>query len=134
MLESKSSFGWGWIVLSEREQNASSLSVIQPLNMNATHRLENLVGEDIGTGPKSLYYYYVMGSIPGSYISGLPKVVVNQTSGTVTLDGTTLKKDMWMREEFETGTEPESDFSMNGFAWKKTYYLIHTAEGNVYMR
>lgn len=134
ILESKSSFGWGWMVLSERENNESSLSIIQPVRMTATHRLEKMVGEDIGSGPKSINYYYVMGSIPGSYISGLPKIIVNQSSGTVTLDGTNLKKDMWMRDEFETGTEPEHDFTIDGFAWKKTYYLIHSTDGNVYMR
>lgn len=134
VLESKSSFGWGWLVLSEREEGASSLSVISPLNMNAAHRLEGLVDGELGKGPKSLWYYYVLGSIPGSYISGLPKIVVNQASGTVTLDGTTLQKDMWMRDEFEAGTEPEDDFTMTGFAWKGSYYLIQTAEGKVYMR
>ncbi len=134
VLESKSSFGWGWLVLSERESGASSLSVISPLNMNAAYRLEDIIDGGLGTRPKGLDYYYVMGTIPGSYVSGLPKIIVNQSSGTVTLDGTTLQKDQWMRDEFESGNEPEDDFTMAGFAWKSSYYLIYTAERNVYMR
>lgn len=130
----KSSFGWGWVVLSERENNASSVSFISPLALFATHRIENAIPDGLGTGPKNIYHYYVLGSIPDVYISGLSKVIVNQESGTVTLDGDSYLKDKWMRDEFASGSEPESDFTMSGFAWKEKFYLIFTPEGNVYMK
>ena len=116
----KSSFGWGWVVLSEREQEASSLSFISPLGLFATHKLESNIPDGLGTGPKNIYHYYVLGSIPDVYISGLSKVIVNQKSGTVTLDGDSYQKDKWMRDEFASGTEPVADFTMAGFAWKET--------------
>lgn len=130
----KSSFGWGWVVLSERENEASSLSFISPLGVFATHNIESCIPGGLGTGPKNIYHYYVLGSIPDVYISGLSKVIVNQSSGTVTLDGDTYQMDKWMRDEFAAGTEPEEDFDMAGFAWKETYYLIYTSGGNVYER
>ena len=131
----KSSFSWGWAVLSEREDQASSLSFISPLGVFATHRLESLLPDGIlGTGPKNLYHYYIIGSIPDVYISGLSKLIVNQQSGTVTLDGDTYQMDKWMKDEFASGAEPEEDFTMKGFAWKETYYLIYTPEGNIYVR
>lgn len=130
----KSSFGWGWVVLSEREQEASSLSFISPLGLFATHRLENNIPDGLGTGPKNIYHYYVLGSIPDVYISGLSKVIVNQKSGTVTLDGDSYQKDKWMRDEFASGSEPVEDFTMAGFAWKESYYLIYTPEGDIYER
>lgn len=130
----KSSFGWGWVVLSEREQEVSSLSFISPLGLFATHRLENNIPDGLGTGPKNIYHYYVLGSIPDVYISGLSKVIVNQKSGTVTLDGDSYQKDKWMRDEFASGSEPVEDFTMAGFAWKESYYLIYTPEGDIYER
>ena len=54
----KSSFGWGWVVLSERENNASSVSFISPLALFATHRIENAIPDGLGTGPKNIYHYY----------------------------------------------------------------------------
>ena len=130
----KSSFSWGWVVLSERENEASSLSFISPLGLFASHNIENNIPDGLGTGPKNIYHYYVLGSIPDVYISGLSKVIVNQKSGTVTLDGDSFQKDKWMRDEFATGTEPVADFTMSGFSWKETYYLIYTPEGDVYLR
>ena len=132
-VESRNAIGWGWMVLSDRD-GASSLSFIRPLTYYTSHNLEAEIEGGLGTGPKRLFYYYVQGSIPSSNISGLAKVIVNQSSGTVTLDGSTLMKDKWMREEFESSTEPEEDFTMTGFAWKETYYLISTAAGNLYMK
>ena len=135
-VESKSSIGWGWMILSDHGNNESSLSFISPVSMVTSHKLEELFGfeEPLGTGPKSLDYYYVRGSINGSYISGLPKVILNQSSGTVTLDGRNLQPDKLMRDEFEGGAEPEQDFTINGFAYKSNYYLIATGEGNLYVR
>lgn len=135
-VESKSSIGWGWMLLSDHGDNKSSLSFISPVSMVPAYRLEEIMGlaEPLGTGPKGLDYYYVRGSINGSYISGLPKVILNQSSGTVTLDGRNLQPDKLMRDEFEGASEPEQDFTMTGFAFKGNYYLISTAEGNVYVR
>lgn len=130
----KSSFGWGWIVLSEREEESSSLSFISPVALFAQHELEDMIDGGLGSGPKSLHRYYVLYSIPDVYISGLSKLIVNQKSGTVTLDGDNFMKDKWMRDEFASGTEPEEDFTMTGFAWKGKFYLIATEEGNVYLR
>ncbi len=134
-MESKSSISVGWMILTEKEGGESSLSFISPSTLLPTYKLEEIMETgSIGAGPKNLYYYYVNGAIPNNYVSGLPKVVVNQSSGTVTLDGSTLMQDKWMRDEFSGGTEPESDFTMTGFGWKDSYYLIHTAEKNVYLR
>jgi len=135
-LKSNSSISWGWMLLSDFGDNQSSISFIQPLKLTADYRLEKDYGieDGIGTGPLGLDYYYVTGSINGSNVSGLPKVIVNQQSGTVTLDARSLQKDKWMRDEFESGSEPESSFQMTGFAYKGKYYLISTAEGNVYVR
>lgn len=132
-VESRNSIGWGWMILSDRD-GASSLSFIRPVTYYTTHKLESSIEGGLGTGPKRLFYYYIKGSIPSSSISGLAKIIVNQSSGTVTLDGSSLMKDKWMREEFESSTEPEDDFTMTGFAWKGTYYLISTAAGNLYMK
>ena len=135
-LKSSSSISWGWMLLSDFGDNKSSISFIQPLNFRADFSLEKDYGieDGIGEGPIGLDYYYVLGSIPGSNVSGLPKVIVNQTSGTVTLDARNLQKDKWMRDEFESGAEPEANFAMTGFAFKGNYYLISSAEGNVYVR
>lgn len=136
-IESKSSIGCGWMILTEKEEGESSLSFISPSTLMPTFRLEEIMlpeGESIGTGPKRLYYYYVLGSIPNNYVSGLAKIIVNQSSGTVTLDGSNLMKDKWMRDEFQSGAEPEADFTMSGFAWKGSYYLICTETGNIYIR
>ncbi len=134
-VQSKSAIGWGWMLLSDHGDGNSSLSFIAPNTMFVSHKLEEAfeLPEPLGKGPKNLHYYYVLGSIPGNYVSGLPKVVVNQQSGTVTLDGRNLLKDKWMSDEFG-GVEPESDFTMPGFAWKRNYYLIQSAEGNIYVR
>lgn len=136
-MESKSSIGCGWMILAEKDGGESSLSFISPSTLSPMYRLEEMMlpeDESLGTGPKRLFYYYVMGSIPNNYVSGLPKIILNQDSGTVTLDGSNLMKDRWMRDEFQSGAEPEADFSMSGFAWKRSYYLICTESGNVYMR
>lgn len=133
-IESKSAFGWGWMALCDRGDGKSALSMISPESNFVFHGLEDMVEGGLGTGPKGIYYYYVLGSIPGSYVSGLPKIIINQSSGSVTLDGTTLQKDKWLKDEFEAGIEPETDMTMTGFAWKRYYYLISTAEGNVYLR
>ena len=136
-MESRSSISCGWMILAEKEEGESSLSFISPSSFAPTYRLEELMlpeGESLGTGPNALFYYYVMGSIPDNYVSGLPKIIVNQSSGTVTLDGANLMKDRWMRDEFQSGSEPEQDFRMRGFAWKGAYYLICTETGNVYVR
>ena len=132
-VESRNAIGWGWMILSDREDK-SSLSFIRPLTYFTSYNLEESIDGGLGTGPKRLFYYYVKGSIASSNISGLSKVIVNQSSGTVTLDGATLQKDKWMCDEFESGAEPEADFTMTGFAWKETYYLISTKEGNLYMK
>lgn len=130
----KNAVSWGWIALSERDNNASSLSFIHPVSFNTIHNLESDIPEGLGTGPKGLEYYFVDGSIPSSYISGLAKLIVNQSSGTVTLDGAYLQKDRSLADEFQNGTEPEEDLTITGFAWKETFYLISSAEGNLYMR
>ena len=133
-VESKSQVGWGWMVLSADSENNSCISVISPVTDKVYSHLENSIEGGLGTDPRSLHYYYVLGSIEGSYISGLAKVIVNQGSGTVTLDGRDLRKDKLMKDEFENGSEPEENFGMAGFAWKKNYYLIFTQAGNVYLR
>lgn len=133
-VESKSSIGWGWMVLSEDQEENSCLSFIAPLTHHVYSSLEATIEGGLGKSPLSLHYYYVLGSIPGSYISGLPKVLVNQKSGTVTLDGNTLQKDKWLKDEFETGVEPESEMMIGHFAWKGSYYLVFSGEGNVYLR
>ena len=133
-INAKSAVGWGWMVLSADKDDNSCLSVISPLTNHVYSSLEKDIEGGLGTGPKSLNYYYVLGSISGSYISGLPKVIVNQSSGTVTIDGNTLQKDKWLRDEFENGSEPEPDLTLSAFAWKHSYYLIFSAEGNVYLR
>lgn len=133
-ISAKSAVGWGWMVLSADKDDNSCLSVISPITNHVYTAHEKDIEGGLGTGPKSLNYYYVLGSIPGSYVSGLPKVIVNQVSGTVTLDGNTLQKDKWLRDEFETGTEPEPDFTVSAFAWKQSYYLLFSANGNVYLR
>ena len=133
-LDSKSAIGWGWMILSDRD-NASSLSFISPVSLAATYRLEELLElpEPLGNGPKGLEYYYVRGS-DGSYVSGLPKVILNQSSGTITLDGRNLRTDKLMKDEFEGAAEPEQDLTITGFAYKGNYYLIATSEGHVYVR
>ena len=133
-INAKSAVGWGWMVLSADKDDNSCLSVISPLTNHVYSSLEKDIEGGLGTGPKSLNYYYVLGSISGSYISGLPKVIVNQSSGTVTIDGNTLQKDKWLRDEFENGSEPEPNLTLGAFAWKHSYYLIFSAEGNVYLR
>lgn len=133
-LESKSAVGWGWMVLSRDEENNSCLSVIAPLNHHVFSSLESSIEGGLGKNPESLHYYYVLGSISGSYISGLPKVLVSQQSGNVTLDGNTLQKDKWLKDEFETGVEPETEMKITSFAWKQSYYLLFSGEGNVYLR
>ena len=135
-VHAKSAIGWGWMLLCDYGTGNSSLSFIAPNTYFASHKLEDLMDlpEPLGQGPKSLNYYYVLGSIPNNYVSGLPKIVLNQQSGTVTLDGRNLMKDKMMADEFLAGAEPESDFTMSGFAWKGNYYLIATPQGNVYVK
>ena len=130
----KNAVSWGWIVLSARENNVSSLSFMHPVSFNTLHHLENDIPGGLGTGPKGLEYYFVDGSIPSSYISGLAKLIVNQSSGTVTLDGAMLLKDRSLADEFQNGSEPEDELTITGFAWKETFYLIASEKGNLYMR
>lgn len=135
-VQAKSAIGWGWMLLSDYGDGNSSLSFIAPNSYFASYKLEEMMGlpEPLGQGPKTLNYYYVMGSIPNNYVSGLPKIVLNQQSGTVSLDGRNLMKDKMMADEFLSGAEPEGDFTISGFAWKGNYYLISTPEGNVYVK
>jgi hypothetical protein len=112
-VQSKSAIGWGWMLLSDYGDGNSSLSFIAPNSYFASHKLEELLElpEPLGKGPKALNYYYVLGSIPNNYVSGLPKIVLNQQSGTVTFDGRNLMKDKMMADEFLSGAEPETDFT-----------------------
>ena len=130
----RNAVGWGWLALSAREGDVSSLSFIHPVSFNISHRLEDYMEGGLGTGPKGLEYYFVNGSIPSSYISGLAKVIVNQKSGSVTLDGAMLQKDRSLADEFQNGSEPEEDLTIIGYAWKETFYLIASAEGNLYLK
>lgn len=130
----RNAVGWGWLALSAREGDVSSLSFIHPVSFNTAHKLEDYMDGGLGTGPKGLEYYFVDGSIPSSYISGLAKVIVNQSSGSVTLDGAMLQKDRSLADEFQNGSEPEEDLTIIGYAWKETFYLIASAEGNLYLR
>ncbi len=130
----KNAVGWGWILLSAKEGDVSSLSFIHPVSFNTIHNLESDIEGGLGTGPKGLQYYFVDGSIPSSYISGLPKMIVNQSSGSVTLDASVMLKDRSLADEFQSGSEPETDLTIKGFAWKESFYLIASEEGNLYMR
>ncbi len=128
----ENSFDWGWMVLLDRGDGNSAISFITP-DLKPLHNLETTIEGGLGTEPRGIFYYYVNGSIPGSYVSGLPKIIINQGSGTVTLDGRTLQKDMWLRDEFENGQEPENLF-MDTFVFKGRFYLIHDREGDTFMR
>jgi len=130
----KNAVSWGWIALSERDDNSSSLSFMHPVSFNTIHNLESDIPGGLGTGPKGLEYYFVDGSIPSSYISGLAKLIVNQSSGTITLDGASLQKDRSLADEFQNGSEPEEDLTITGYAWKETFYLIASEKGNLYMK
>ena len=126
-------FDWGWMILSDMGDGNSSLGFITPQN-RALHRLEDGVDEPLGSDPISLHYYYVMNSeATGSYVAGVPKILVNQGSGSVTLDGNTLEKDMWLRDEFESGQEPEG-LRVDALAYKNRYYVIASTEGDIYIR
>ena len=131
-LNIKNCFEWGWMILSEHGDGKSVLSFITPDQKTFRH-IEKSIGEELGTGPTGLYYYYVLGTIPGSYVSGIPKIIVNQSSGSITLDGNTLKKDMLLSDEFENTIEPEN-FEISAFASKRKYYALFTKDGNVYIR
>lgn len=104
-LTGKNSFDWGWMILSDKGDGKSALSFINPA-FRVTHNVESTIEGGLGTDPQGIYYYYVLGSISGSYVSGLPKVLINQGSGSVTLDGNSLQKDMWLADEFENRKEP----------------------------
>ena len=81
-LTGKNSFDWGWMILSDKGDGKSSLSFINP-SLRATHDVESTIEDGLGTDPRGIYYYYVLGSISGSYVSGLPKILINQGSGSV---------------------------------------------------
>ncbi len=129
----KNQFDWGWMFLTDQGDGKSSLSFITPLNLKAFHNIESIAGGDLGSGPINLDYYYVLGSIGGSYVSGKPKVLINQQSGSVTLDGNTLQQDMWLRDEFASGQEPMG-FEMMDMASKDAYYVLCSQDGDVYIR
>ena len=128
----KNSFEWGWMLLSDMGDGKSSLSFITP-ELKQFHNIGSNIEGGLGTGPKGLHYYYVLGSVPGSYVSGLPKIIVNQKSGSVTLDGNSLKKDMILSDEFENTLEPEN-LEISAFAFKIKYYAIFSKDGKVYIR
>lgn len=131
-LTAKNNFDWGWMILSDMGDGESALSFITP-QLKATHRIDRDIEGGLGQNPRSLHYYYVLGSIPGVYVAGLPKIIVNQGSGSVTLDGNTLQKDMWLADEFEGKKEPDN-LNMADFAFKVKYYVICSQEGDVYIR
>ena len=126
------SFEWGWMVLSDMGDGKSSLSFITPA-MRSYHHIEKTIEGGLGTGPKNIFYYYVLGSIPGEYVTGLPKILINQSSGSITLDGNSLQKDMSLSDEFENGKEPEN-LNMSAFAFKNIYYIIFDTKGNGFIR
>ena len=128
----KNSFDWGWMILSDKGDGKSALSFINPA-FRVTHNVESTIEGGLGTDPQGIYYYYVLGSISGSYVSGLPKVLINQGSGSVTLDGNSLQKDMWLADEFENRKEPD-DLKIMDFAFKEEYYVICSEQGEVYIR
>ena len=131
-LTGKNSFDWGWMILSDKGDGKSALSFINPA-FRVTHNVESTIEGGLGTDPRGIYYYYVLGSISGSYVSGLPKVLINQGSGSVTLDGNSLQKDMWLADEFENRKEPD-DLKIMDFAFKEEYYVICSEQGEVYIR
>ena len=131
-LTGKNSFDWGWMILSDKGDGKSALSFINPA-FRVTHNVESTIEGGLGTDPQGIYYYYVLGSISGSYVSGLPKVLINQGSGSVTLDGNSLQKDMWLADEFENRKEPD-DLKIMDLAFKEEYYVICSEQGEVYIR
>ena len=110
------------MILSDKGDGKSALSFINPA-FRVTHNVESTIEGGLGTDPQGIYYYYVLGSISGSYVSGLPKVLINQGSGSVTLDGNSLQKDMWLADEFENRKEPD-DLKIMDLAFKEEYYVI----------
>ena len=128
----KSSFGWGWMVLTDRGDGESGLSFISPVSLFVSHGLENDIEGGLGSDPRNLFYYNIFGTVANNAILGVPKVLVNQGSGSVTLDGSTLQKDMWLRDEFG-GAEPV-DLHIESFGWNRPFYAICTAEGDLYIR
>ena len=131
-ITAKNNFDWGWMILSDMGDGKSNLSFITP-KMKATHHIDQQIEGGLGHEPKGIFYYYVNGSIPGVYVAGLPKIIINQGSGNVTLDGNSLQKDMWLADEFEGRKEPDN-LEIMGFAFKEDYYVICSKEGDVYMR
>lgn len=132
-IEAKSGFGWGWMILSERENQKSSLSFLNP-EMKLYSKIEDkYLDGNLGKGPTKIGYYFLLGSIPGSNINGIPKILINQNSGSVTLDGNSLRKDMLFKDEFINGTEPPK-LEINAFAAKIEYYAFCTDDGKVYMK
>lgn len=128
----KSAFDWGWMVLSDQGDGQSSLSFISPVSLFVSHHLEREIEGGLGSDPRNLFYYNIFGTVPNFTILGLPKVLVNQGSGSVTLDGSTLQKDMWLRDEFG-GAEP-ADLHIAAFGWNRPFYAICTEEGDLYIR
>ncbi len=131
-IKSASAIGWGWMVLSDPGDGSSSLSFIQPVTMHVSRKLEDSIEGGLGTEPRNLFYYNIFGTIERNAIVGLPKILVNQGSGSVTLDGTTLQKDMYLRDEFG-GTEP-AGLDIAYFGWDRPFYAICTKEGDLYIR
>ncbi|WP_290539992.1 PKD-like family lipoprotein [Alistipes sp.] len=132
-INAKNNFDWGWMVLSDMGDGKSTLSFITP-DLKVSHHIDrDLVEGGLGEDPRSIHYYYVLGSIPGVYVAGLPKIIINQGSGSVTLDGNSLQKDMWLADEFEGGKEPD-DLHLTDFAFKVKYYALCSREGDVYIR
>jgi opacity protein-like surface antigen len=52
----RNAVGWGWLALSAREGDLSSLSFIHPVSFNTAHKLEDYMDGGLGTGPKGLEY------------------------------------------------------------------------------
>lgn len=132
-IQARNPFNWGWMILYDSGNGETSLGFITPRLRGYTH-LEKGIGDGtLGRGPRSIHYYYVLGTITGSYISGLPKILISQSSGGVTLDGLSLAKDRMLSDEFDHGKEPEG-LSIRSFAFKETYYVIFDERGNLYVR
>lgn len=131
-LSIKDSNSWGWMLLSEGKDGKSKLSFISP-QLRAYHEIDSKISGGLGNKPYSINYYYVLGSIPASYVSGVPKILINQGSGSVTLDGNTLQKDLFLKDEFSNGVEP-LNMNIKFFGWKYYYYIICTDKGEIYVR
>ena len=128
-----SNFEWGWLILSDRG-DTSSLSIIDP-DLRCSHRIYEPSNNNqiLGSGPLGIFYYYVYESIEGFYVGGDAKILINQRSGNLTLDASRLLPDMWLRDEFTGGKEPEN-LKIDKFFFKELYYGILDSLGEIYLR